>query len=295
MTEQPSYERKLQKQYWHGCRRQILAYVIGGPIGIFIVGLLLYFAANEAWGMAYAVAFLAPLLMLGGAVVIGFIVARRRNRPLDEAFSSIGLTGKQLFAVARSWRGESRGRAVEAQFFKGPTIILQLACATGTRGMMHREHGRMLRWASALSSKEPLDQLPAGLGETVVLADDPGWMRGLLDEQRVAAAVDALLAPSEETFAALAITPAGLMYRMRFLPVAEVTPALVGDWLAKLEIIAEAIEHLGASEQGTELTDLEKWGQGISRRSWWGIAAGCGCVTVLFIILITTILFVLVR
>ena len=55
------------------------------------------------------------------------------------------------------------------------------------------------------------------------------------------------------------------------------------------------VEHIGPSEEGAEFSDIEKCGQGLSQRPWWGIALGCGCLKILLIVFITTVIVAIVR
>ncbi len=51
MVDQTAYENKLRKQYYRcGCWNTILAYVIGGPLGILLLGILLYLANRGGRG-----------------------------------------------------------------------------------------------------------------------------------------------------------------------------------------------------------------------------------------------------
>ena len=216
-------EKKIARSYGRGCLVQLIIAAVVGPVaGAFVVAALLLL--RDAQGpddpnafKAYAVLALLPILLMAGSALIGYFLIKRRARTLDAAFASWQLQGRQAGAVMRGWHGAIGERAVDIWFSKGPTLEIYLQADCGTRGIIHREHGTLERWAGKLSSNEPLAGLSEGFEGFKVYAQDEAWMRQVLDSPNVAESLNALTGDSR-VFQAILAVPNAVVYRLRYVP-----------------------------------------------------------------------------
>lgn len=286
--EAPDPLRPIARAYGRGCRRSLLAMLLGGPLGIALVAYALWLAQaplgppSRARGALLAVAAFLPVALFLGAVALAAVwVSRRRARPLDDALAPLGARGRQHGPVMRSWHGTLGTRRADAWFGKGPQLELYLDVDAATR-LAVGVPGRSGTALARRFGREPLagDGLPLPPGAAVYAEDEP-WARRLLAVPGVAGALTALLAQDGRTLTSLGIEPASIHYLRRFDPLAELRRERVESWLEHLETVARAVERLGPSLAGETPSRLERWarhhrGRTLRKALAWVLVVGGG-------------------
>ncbi len=285
------YEKKVGQAYLRGCLETVVVGAVGAVFGtalVVTVLLLIRGGAVEPRSPRFALALAMPLLFIAVPLAIGVVVVKIRAHRLDRAFAPWRLRGRQAGAVMRSWHGEIDGRTFNAWFHKGPTLELYLACTPATRGAVHRGGGLIRALSKAIGSREPMDPSPLDLEGTSVYADDPRWMRRLLDRDDARESIVELMRETRRSAAGVFVAPNAVRYLRKFLPLAELNADNLRRWVGELGSLAAAVDAVGPSTDRLEPSRLEEWARTSRDRYLNRIFLGLG----IFLLLVMAALFV---
>jgi len=277
-----STENRLLRAYGQGCARGTLLYiviavvVIGGFCCLTVGASLIPIDDDLRLWFWVGLALTFIFTLIGVAAIWGLLAIRKRARELDEAFVPLGLQGRGYLQNGRQYHGAYRGYPMHIYFFRGPTLQIYLDVPLRTRLGIGRK-SELARLASGLVEREVLDIDDPEFEHLAIYPDDQRWAVDLFADPQIREVI--LRLTSEETTAelrSLSITPNALLWQSRYLPVQNITPDTVSDWINDLYELARIAQGLTpptvtAVESGLERTTrIER-----SRFTWPVIGITC--------------------
>jgi uncharacterized membrane protein YqjE len=257
-------ENRLLRAWGQGCARSLGLRLI---IGIVVLGgfsCLGLFAILIPIDQDYKIFVWAGLVLIfilviiGGVVLWGVSMVRKRAADFDEAFRPFGLKGRHYLTNGRQYHGIYRGYPMHVYFSRGPTLQIYLDVPLKTRVGIGRK-GALARIAADMVKKESLQITDPTFDHLVVYPDDHAWAADLLADQQARAAIIRLT--SEETateLRSLSITPNALLLQFRYLPTQQITPENVRQWITDLYELSQIAHGIRPPTVIAEETKLER-------------------------------------
>ncbi|MCJ7551375.1 MAG: hypothetical protein MUQ30_17025 [Anaerolineae bacterium] len=293
----------MGKDLARGCGRsavvQVIAWVIGLPLGCLIVGGNLW-VVNTFYdrpliiGMVLAASL---IIVFGGSISAILVSVVRRKVQFDAAFEPLGLGGEVYQSFFRQYHGTVQGRSVAAYFYRGPVLEIEVETRLQTRlGVTRQEHADT-RFLGGLMQHTPLVLDDSALAELMVYAPEEVWARELLARPHVVDALLRLTALTGMFTRQQVILSPGTWKLMcsgsRRLFGIELSMDQVRGWLDDLFSIAGVAESGPAPRIVAELTSVERFARK-SRRKTKYLALWAALATVVFFIVVSVIVAVIV-
>ena len=177
----------------------ILAILVGVPLacGCLLLSTLViapalsqYDLQTQNWALG-GLFILAVGGLIGGVVLVWWLVNRARASRLDAAFVPLGLHGRPYMLNGRHYYGQVQGRALEVYVYRGPTIELRLPVSVQSRFYIS-DKSSASPGLERVFHNPPLS-LPDSWQALTVYALDPAWMNQLLANPLAEAALCTLL------------------------------------------------------------------------------------------------------
>jgi len=278
-----------------GCGRsavvQVIAWVIGLPLGCLIVGGNLW-AVNTFYdrpliiGLVLAVSL---IIIFGGSIGVILVSVIRRKAQFDAVFEALGLGGEVYQTFFRQYHGTVQGRSVAVYFYRGPVLEIEV-------GVTRQAHADT-RFLSGLMQHTPLVLDDPAVAELMVYAPEEVWTRELLARPHVVDALLRLTALTGIFTRQQVILSPGTWKLMcsgsRRLFGIELSVDQVRGWLDDLFTIADAAESGPSPRVVAELTSVERFARQ-SRRKTKYLALWAALGTVVFFIIVSVIVAVIV-
>ena len=195
---------RVLKAWGAGCAGQLLlelalAVVVGGSVvaELLVFGFAPLPPALEPYRTLLIGGGLAGVLALYvglAAVWAGWTLFRQR-RQLDAAFAPLGLTGRRYLLTGRRYAGRVQGRAVEAWFYRGPTLDMFVSASLSTRMGIAAHEGMGAALAGAFRRPPMALADHSALARLDFFPQDEAWARALLAAPEAGSALLRLIPP----------------------------------------------------------------------------------------------------
>jgi len=286
-----------------GCGRsaviQVVAWVVGVPLGCLIVGGNLW-AVNTFYDHPLIIGLVVAaslIFVFGGSIGAILVSVLRRKAQFDAVFEPLGLGGEVYQTFFRQYHGTVQGRSVAAYFYRGPVLEIEVATRLQTRLGVTRQEHTDTRFLGGLMQHTPLVLDGSALAELMVFAPDEGWARELLARPHVVDALLRLTALTGMFSRQQVILSPGTWKLMcsgsRRLFGTELSMDQVRGWLDDLFTIADVAESGSAPRIVAELTSLERFARE-SRRKTRYLALWAALGTAVFLTVVSVIVAVTV-
>jgi hypothetical protein len=292
--------RDIGRSYGRAIAIGVIVTVVGLPLGCVYVFVPLWFMS--AFDMApWAIAIAAVLYLLPlGVVVVGIPLwaALRRKAWLDRLFVPLGLEGKTYQTHFRQYHSSVQGRQVDAYFYRGPVLEIEVHTTLQTRlGIARKEAGSGL--FASLAGRQPLALADPALSELAVFAVDELWAQRLLRLPGVGDLLHRLTETSGDFSRQQVILRPGALQLMlsgnRRLFGFDLEPEQVRGWLEGLMQLAHAAEGLPAPAERVELSAAERLAQRVRQSNpYLALWIGLGTAAFLGILAVVVVVTVLV-
>ncbi len=277
--------KDIARGYGRAFVTQIIAVIIGLPLGCVLVGVALLLAnllADSPWLLAGAVAVLLLIFFSCVAAAVAIPVYLRKRR-LDAIFEPLGLTGSAYNTSFRQYHGTSQDRQVDVYLNRGPLLEIEVSTSLQTRMGVSGQHGDT-RFLAGLAGKQPLELEPE-LQDLAVYAPDENWARSLLDNEHATALLQQSIALTGSwTRQQIILRPGAFKLMLsgsRKLFGFDLEPDVVGQQLGDLLRLAHIAEHLPSPTVTVELSSAEELAQKVRKANpylalWIGLATMAG-------------------
>jgi hypothetical protein len=269
----------IGREVGRGCGRSAIVYAIAVIIMFCLFGTLVllplfYVMSNDSASIWYLIIplMLFFVILTGGGVGALIWVRLARQRTLDAAFTPWGLEGSNYLMTYRQYHGPVQGRQVDAYYYRGPILDIDIQTSLKTRLGITGRQGDTI-FLAKLAGRAPM-QLPPELGDLTAFPSDEAWARDLMNDPQAVEILRRLTTLNGDfSRQQILLRPGTLRLqlsgsRKMLTFTANFTPQQLQSWLQDLLALVKIMESLPAPRIEEEISAADNVSRQIRKVNW---------------------------